>query len=183
MRRCIVPPAEYLYLRRIARRFAVKGNPQIIAELNKLLKNELTAINQYFLHARMMKHWGFERLAKKVYDESIGEMKHADKLIQRILFLDGLPNLQDLGKLAVGEDLPECLAADLRLETGARTALVAAVAHCETAKDFVSREIVVDILEDAEEHIDFLETEIALIDKVGVQNYLQTQIGEGKESS
>jgi bacterioferritin len=161
----------------------VKGNPQIIAELNKLLKNELTAINQYFLHARMMKHWGFERLAKRVYEESIGEMKHADKLIQRILFLDGLPNLQDLGKLAVGEDLPECLAADLKLETGARTALVAAVTHCETAKDFVSREIVVDILEDAEEHIDFLETEIALIDKVGVQNYLQTQIGEGKEGS
>src|SRR5580693_4507323 len=117
----------------------MKGNPQIIAELNKLLKNELTAINQYFLHARMMKHWGFERLGKKVYEESIGEMKHADKLIMRILILDGLPNLQDLGK------------------------------------------IVVDILEDAEAHIDFLETEIALIDKVGVQNYLQTQIGEGKE--
>ena len=148
----------------------MKGNPQIIAELNKLLKNELTAINQYFLHARMMKHWGFERLGKKVYEESIGEMKHADKLIMRILLLDGLPNLQDL-----------CLAADLKLESAARTALVAAVAHCETAKDFVSREIVVDILEDAEAHIDFLETEIALIDKVGVQNYLQTQIGEGKE--
>jgi bacterioferritin len=137
----------------------MKGNPQIIAELNKLLKNELTAINQYFLHARMMKHWGFERLGKKVYEESIGEMKHADKLIMRILLLDGLPNLQ----------------------SAARTALVAAVAHCETAKDFVSREIVVHILEDAEAHIDFLETEIALIDKVGVQNYLQTQIGEGKE--
>jgi bacterioferritin len=159
----------------------VKGNPQIIAELNKLLKNELTAINQYFLHARMMNHWGFERLGRKVYDESIGEMKHADKLIQRILVLDGLPNLQDLGKIAIGETLPECLAADLRLENAARTAVVAAVAHCETAKDFVSREIVVGILEDAEDHIDFLETEIALIAKVGEQNYLQTQIGEGKE--
>lgn len=159
----------------------MKGNSQIIAELNKLLKNELTAINQYFLHARMMKHWGFERLARKIYEESIGEMKHADKLMQRILMLDGLPNLQDLSKLAVGETVPECLNADLKLENAARTALVAAVAHCESAKDFVSREIVVDILEDAEEHIDFLETEISLIQKLGLQNYLQTQIGDGKD--
>lgn len=159
----------------------MKGNPQIIAELNKLLKNELTAINQYFLHARMMKHWGFERLAKKVYEESIGEMKHADKLIQRILLLDGLPNLQDLGRLGIGETVPECLDADLKLETAARTDLVAAAGACEAAQDYVSREIVVDILEDAEAHIDFLETEIALIEKVGRQNYLQSQIGEGKE--
>lgn len=159
----------------------MKGNPQIIAELNKLLKNELTAINQYFLHARMMSHWGFERLGKKIYEESIGEMKHADKLIQRILLLDGLPNLQDLGKIAIGETVPECLKADLKLESVARTDLVAAVAHCETAKDFVTREIAVAILEDAEEHIDFLETEIGLLEKVGVQNYLQSQIGEGKE--
>ena len=161
----------------------MRGNPQVVTELNKLLKNELTAINQYFLHARMMKHWGFERLAKKVYEESIGEMKHADKLVQRILFLDGLPNLQDLGRLRIGETVPECLKVDLELETEARTALVAAVALFEGAQDYVSREIAVDILEDSEEHIDFLETEIALVDKVGLQNYLQTQIGEGKESS
>jgi bacterioferritin len=161
----------------------VQGNPEIIAELNKLLKNELTAINQYFLHARMMGQWGFERLGRKIYDESIGEMKHADRLIKRILVLDGLPNLQDLGRLGIGETVPECLRADLALENGARTALVAAVALCEAKSDFVSREIVVHILEDAEHHIDFLETEIALIDKVGEQNYLQTQIGEGKSSS
>lgn len=160
----------------------MKGNTQIIAELNKLLKNELTAINQYFLHARTMQHWGFEKLGKKIYEESIGEMKHADKLTKRILFLDGLPNLQDLGKIAVGETVPECLKADLKLETQARTDLVAAAAACEAAKDFVSRELVVSILEDAEEHIDFLETEIGLIELVGQQNYLQSQIGEGKES-
>jgi bacterioferritin len=159
----------------------MRGNPQIIAELNKLLKNELTAINQYFLHARMMQHWGFERLGKKIYEESISEMKHADKLIKRILLLDGLPNLQDLGRLGVGETVLECLGADLTLENAARTDLVAAVAACERAQDFVSREIVVDILEDAEDHIDFLETELALVEKVGEQNYLQTQIGEGKE--
>ncbi len=161
----------------------MQGNPQIIAELNKLLKNELTAINQYFLHARMLEHWGFERLGKKIYDESIGEMKHADRLIKRILFLDGLPNLQDLGRLGIGETVAECLQADLQLETAARTDLVAAVTKCEAAQDFVSREIVVHILEDAEEHIDFLETEIGLIEKVGEQNYLQTQIGAGKDES
>jgi bacterioferritin len=161
----------------------MKGDPQIVAELNKLLKNELTAINQYFLHARMLGHWGFARLGKKIYEESIGEMKHADRLTQRILLLDGLPNLQDLGKIGIGETVPECLAADLKLESGARTALVAAAAQCETAKDYVSREIVVAILEDAEAHIDFLETEIGLIEKVGLQNYLQSQIGEGNEPS
>jgi bacterioferritin len=160
----------------------MQGNPEIIAELNKLLKNELTAINQYFLHARMMKQWGFERLAKKIYDESIGEMKHADRLTQRILVLEGLPNLQDLGRLGIGETVPECLRSDLVLENGARQALLTTVALCEARSDFVSREIVVHILEDAEDHIDFLETEIALIDKVGEQNYLQTQIGEGKSS-
>ena len=160
----------------------MNSNPEIIAELNKLLKNELTAINQYFLHARIMTHWGFERLGKKIYDESIGEMKHADRLIKRILILDGLPNLQDLGRLGIGETVGECLKSDLQLESVARTDLVAAVGKLEADKDYVSREIVVDILEDAEEHIDFLETEIGLMEKVGEQNYLQTQIGDGKAS-
>ena len=156
----------------------MKGNPQVITALNKLLKNELTAINQYFLHARMMKHWGFERLGKKIYEESIGEMKHADTLMQRILLLDGLPNLQDLGRLGIGEAVPECLKSDLKLESAARTDVVSAVALFEKEKDFVSREIAVRILEDAEEHIDFLETEIGLLEKVGVQNYLQSMMGE-----
>ena len=159
----------------------MKGDPTVIEYLNAQLKNELTAINQYFLHARMLSHWGFVRLGKKIYEESIGEMKHADRLTQRILLLDGLPNLQDLGKIGIGETVPDCLAADLKLESDARTALVAAAAQCETAQDYVSREIVVAILEDAEKHIDFLETEISLIGKVGLQNYLQSQIGEGKE--
>jgi len=118
----------------------VKGNPQVITALNKLLKNELTAINQYFLHARMMKHWGFERLGKKIYEESIGEMKHADTLMQRILLLDGLPNLQDLGRLGIGEAVPECLKSDLKLESAARTDVVSAVALFEKEKDFVSRD-------------------------------------------
>ena len=161
----------------------MKGDPKVIDALNAGLTIELTAINQYFCQAKMCKNWGFNRLAAKHYEESIGEMKHADRLTQRILFLEGLPNLQDLGKLGIGETVPECLNADLKLESAARTALVAAVAHCETAKDFVSREIVEDILEDAEEHIDFLETELELVEKVGLQNYLQSQIGEGKESS
>jgi bacterioferritin len=159
----------------------VKGSPQIISELNKLLKNELTAINQYFLHARMTKHWGFELLGKKIYEESIGEMKHADTLTQRILMLDGLPNLQDLGRLGIGEAVPECLKSDLRLESTARNDVVTAIVLFEKEQDFVCREIAVRILEDAEDHIDFLETEIGLIEKVGLQNYLQSQIGEGKE--
>ena len=159
----------------------MKVDASVVKQLNKLLKNELTAINQYFLHGRTIRHWGFERLGKKIYDESIGEMKHADRLIQRILLLEGLPNLQDLGRLGIGETVPECLNADLRLESAARTDVVAAVAACEAAQDYVSREIAVDILDDAESHIDFLETELALLEKVGEQNYLQTQIGEGKE--
>lgn len=156
----------------------MKGNQQIIAELNKLLKNELTAINQYFLHARMMKHWGFERLGKKIYEESIGEMKHADKLMDRIFMLDGLPNLQDLGKLNIGEDVPELLRCDLGAETGAQATIKDGIAHCESVRDYVSRDLLQEILDDTEEHIDFLETQIDLIDKVGLQNYLQSQMGE-----
>ena len=158
----------------------MKTDPDVIKHLNRLLKNELTAINQYFLHARTLKHWGFDRLGRKIYEESIGEMKHADKLIARILMIEGHPNLQDLGKLLIGESAPECLAADLRLEQASRTDVIAAIAHCEAVKDYVSREIAVDILEDTEEHIDFLETEIGLIEKVGLQNYLQRQMGHSE---
>jgi bacterioferritin len=154
----------------------MRGNPQVVARLNALLKNELTAINQYFLHARMLRHWDFQRLGKKIYDESIGEMKHADRLIERILFLDGLPNVQDIGKIVVGETVPEILSADLTLETAARGDAVAAIAQFEQAQDYVSRELAVHILEDSEEHIDFLETERELAEKVGLKNYLQTQI-------
>ena len=153
------------------------GDPQVIAHLNAQLKNELTAINQYFLHYRLMKHWGYERLAKKEYEESIGEMKHADRLMERILMLDGLPNLQDLGKLLVGEDLVEALKGDLTLERAAQATIKDGIAHCETVRDYVSREILREILDDTEEHIDFLETQIGLIDQVGLQNYLQSQMG------
>jgi len=156
----------------------VKSSPQVIAELNKLLKNELTAINQYFVHYRMLKHWGFDRLAKKEYEESIGEMKHADALMERIFTLDGLPNLQDLGKLLIGENVPEVLACDLQSETGAQATIKDGMAHCESVRDYVSRDLLQGILDDTEEHIDFLETQIDLIGKVGVQNYLQSQMGE-----
>ena len=155
----------------------MQGNPQIVAELNKLLKNELTAINQYFLHARMMGHWGFERMAKKIYEESIGEMKHADKLMERIFMLDGLPNLQDLGKLLIGENVPELLECDLQSESAAQATIKDGIAYCESARDYVSRDILQAILDDTEEHIDWLETQIALLAKVGVENYLQSQMG------
>ncbi|HEY0858435.1 MAG TPA: bacterioferritin [Albitalea sp.] len=156
----------------------MKSDPQVIAHLNAQLKNELTATNQYFLHYRMLKHWGFARLAKKEYDESIGEMKHADRLMERILMLDGLPNLQDLGKLLVGENVPEILSGDLQLETGAQATIKDGIAHCESVRDYVSRDILQDILDDTEEHIDFLETQIELLAKVGLQNYLQSQMGD-----
>jgi bacterioferritin len=156
----------------------MQGDRAIIARLNQVLVNELTAVNQYFLHARMLENWGFRRLGKIVYDESIGEMRHADKLIKRILFLDGLPNLQDLHKLAVGETVIECLTADLALEMGGRTTLVEGVAQCEAAADYVSREVLVDILTDTEEHIDFLETQLALARSLGETNYLQSAAGE-----
>ena len=156
----------------------MQGDRAIIQLLNAVLTNELTSVNQYFLHARMYQNWGFARLGKLTYDESIGEMKHADKLIKRILFLEGLPNLQDLHKLAIGETVPEALAADLALELAGRAALVPGVAQCEAAKDFVSREVLVDILSDTEEHIDFLETQLSLAQSLGEQNYLQSALGE-----
>ena len=156
----------------------MKGDAQVITHLQAQLKNELTAINQYFLHYRMYKHWGLDKLAKKEYEESIGEMKHADKLMDRIFMLDGLPNLQDLGKLMIGENVPEALGCDLKMEMGAQATIKAGMAHCESVRDYVSRELLQGILDDTEEHIDFLETQIDLIDKVGLQNYLQSQMGE-----
>jgi bacterioferritin len=156
----------------------MQGDPKIIVLLNGVLTNELTAVNQYYLHARMYENWGLNRLGKLTYEESIGEMKHADKLIKRVLFLGGLPNLQDLHKLAIGENAPEALAADLALEVRGRTTLVTAVAECEAAQDFVSREILVEILTDTEEHIDFLETQLALVQTLGEANYLQSAAGE-----
>ena len=156
----------------------MKGDPKAIEFLQAQLKNELTAINQYFLHYRMLKHWGLDKLAKKEYAESIGEMKHADMLMDRIFMLDGLPNLQDLGKLMIGEDVPELLNCDLTLERAAQATVKDGIEHCEKVRDYVSRDLLQEILDDTEEHIDFLETQIELIGKVGVQNYMQSQMGE-----
>ena len=156
----------------------MQGDPQVIQHLQAQLRNELTATNQYFLHYRILKHWGFDKLAKKEYEESIGEMKHADRLMERILMLDGLPNLQDLGKLLIGEDVPEILNCDLQLERAAQATIKEGIAHCESVRDYVSREILETILEDTEEHVDFLETQLDLLAKVGLQNYLQSQMGE-----
>jgi bacterioferritin len=160
----------------------VKGDKAIIQLLNQVLTNELTSVNQYFLHARMYEAWGFNRLGKLIYDESIGEMKHADTLIKRILFLEGLPNLQDLHKLAIGESVAEGLAADLALERSGRTVLVGGIKQCELAQDYVSREILEHILVDTEEHIDFLETQLDLVKSLGEPNYLQSAMGELSES-
>ena len=153
----------------------MKGDAKVIEFLNRALYNELTAINQYFLHSRMLMDWGFEKLGEKEYEESIDEMKHADALTQRILFLEGLPNLQQLGKLMIGEDVPEIFQCDLKLEHEAIPLLRDAIEHCENVRDYVSRDLLSHILESEEEHVDWLETQVGLLKKMGLENYLQSQ--------
>jgi bacterioferritin len=154
----------------------MKGDPQVIARLNAALKQELTTTNQYFLHAKMFKNMGLTKLHEHERKESIDEMKHADRLIERILFLEGLPNLQDLDRLMIGENVPEMLKCDLDVERRARPMYQQAIAYCESVQDYVSRELLEDILESEEEHIDWLETNLELIDKIGIENYLQSQM-------
>jgi bacterioferritin len=160
----------------------MRGDREIIKLLNAVLTNELTAVNQYYLHARMYENWGFKRIGKITYEESIGEMKHADKLIKRILFLDGLPNLQDLHKLSIGETLVEGMTADLGVETGGRVTLIEGIKLCEASADFITREVLTEILHDTEEHIDFLETQLSLAASLGEANYLQSAMGELPDS-
>jgi bacterioferritin len=156
----------------------MKGDPAIIRTLNAVLTNELTAVNQYFLHARMFESWGLKHLGQIIYEESIGEMRHADMLIKRILFLDGRPNMQDLHQLKIGENAIECLGADLQLELGSRDTTLAGVTQAEAAKDYVTRDLLMRILADTEEHIDFLEAQFKLIEQLGEQNYLQSAMTE-----
>jgi bacterioferritin len=158
----------------------MQSDPRVVEYLNRVLKNELTAINQYFLHTRMLRHWGVRKLGEYEYKESIDEMKHADRLIERILFLEGLPNLQDLDKLLIGEDVREILDCDLRLERAAMPVLREAIAHCDSVRDYVTREILTDILESEEDHVDFIETQLELIDQIGIQNYIQLQSESAK---
>ena len=158
----------------------MRGDPTVIQHLNAVLKNELTAINQYFLHARMLRHWGVSKLGDREYHQSIDEMKDADKLIERILFLDGLPNLQDLDKLLIGENVREVLECDLRLEQAGLARLREAIAHCEGVRDFVSRDLFSDILEGEEEQVDFLETQFELIDRIGLERYILLQSGSAE---
>ncbi|HEY6864123.1 MAG TPA: bacterioferritin [Burkholderiales bacterium] len=155
----------------------MQGDRKVIEHLNTVLTNELTSINQYFLHSRMFRNWGLEKLARHEYEESVDEMKHADRLIERILFLEGLPNLQQLNNLLIGENVREALECDLKLEMGALPMLKSAIAYCESTADYVSRELFEDILESEEDHVDWIETQIDLIAKIGVENYLQSQMG------
>ena len=158
----------------------MKSDPKVVADLNLVLRNELTAINQYFLHARMLRHWGVTKLGKHEYEESIDEMKHADKLIERILFLGGLPNLQDLDKLLIGESVQEILECDLKLEQAAMVVLREAIHHAESVRDYISRELFEDILEGEEEHVDFIETQFDLIARIGIERYTLLQSGSAE---
>ena len=160
----------------------MKGDPKVIEHLNKALKLELTTVNQYFLHARMFRDWGFAKIAKIEYEESIDEMKHADALIERILFLEGLPNVQDLGKVLIGETLKECLECDLEAERRAHPVYKDAIAYCEQVGDYVARQLFDEILKSEEEHIDYLETQLSVIEKIGEERYMQSQLSPGEMS-